>query len=186
MPSTAKTHYDLLNLSRKSELTLAEVKQGYHQTLLTYHPDKIKQDSTSSRGSISKPATANASVPSIDEIVCAYNVLSDPMKRAAYDATLKAQVTNLAQLNLDASGHAGLESYDLEELDYEEEQDTARGTWSRGCRCGNEQGYIVTEEELEHSNQADQQDGFGGTGEVLVGCQGCSLLVRVTYAVEAG
>ena len=180
MPSTAKNHYDLLNLSCKSELTLAEVKQAYHQTLLTYHPDKIKQGSTSCTGSISKAATAVTSVPSIDEIVCAYKVLSDPTKRAAYDAALKAQ------LDIDASGHAGLESFDLEELDYDEEQDSARGTWSRGCRCGNEQGYIVTEEELQHSNQTDQQDGYRGTGEVLVGCQGCSLLIRVTYAVAAG
>ena len=187
MPSTAKTHYDVLNLPRKSGLTPAEVKQAYHQTLLTYHPDKIKQkqDSPSSTRPISKPATATASVPSIDEIVCAYSVLSDPTKRATYDTTLKAQLTNLAQPRLDASGHAGLESYDLEELDYSEEQDTAQGTWSRGCRCGNEQGYVVTEEELEDLSQAYQQDGSGGTREVIVGCRGCSLLVRVTYAVEA-
>lgn len=59
---------------------------------------------------------------------------------------------------------------DLEEFVYWEEE----GRWSLGCRCGEEEGFEVREEELEEEEEA---------GEVLVGCRGCSLWRRVGFAV---
>jgi diphthamide biosynthesis protein 4 len=49
--------------------------------------------------------------------------------------------------------------------------------WTRACRCGMEKGYTILEEELEDAEQR-------GEGEVLVGCEGCSLWVRVGFGVE--
>lgn len=49
--------------------------------------------------------------------------------------------------------------------------------WTRGCRCGAEQGFRILEEELEDAERR-------GEKEVLVGCEGCSLWVRVGFDVE--
>lgn len=55
-------------------------------------------------------------------------------------------------------------------MGYDEEEQM----WYRGCRCGREGVYVVTEEELELN---------GEFGETITPCQGCSLWLRVTFAV---
>jgi len=52
-------------------------------------------------------------------------------------------------------------------------------TWTRGCRCGADRGFSILEEELEDAEER-------GEKEVLVGCVGCSLWVRVGFEVEVG
>ena len=55
--------------------------------------------------------------------------------------------------------------------------DEAAGLCYLGCRCGRVRGYSVTEEELEkHAAQ----------GAVDVGCEGCSLWIRVEFGVVDG
>lgn len=49
--------------------------------------------------------------------------------------------------------------------------------WTRACRCGAEQGFRIREAELEAAEGR-------GEREVLVGCEGCSLWVRVGFDVE--
>ena len=185
MPPAQRTHYDVLGVSRTSDLTSADIKQAYHETLLTYHPDKIQQASPSRLSPTSVPFQATSRVPTIDDIVSAYAVLSDSTKKAAYDVDLKSQWI-IPNRGPNPPSHAGLETYDLDEMEYNEK--SGCGTWSRRCRCGNEQGYLVTEEELEDANQgckepATQDD---STREILVACRGCSLLIRVTFAVDVG
>ncbi|CAO2648940.1 Nn.00g098890.m01.CDS01 [Neocucurbitaria sp. VM-36] len=51
--------------------------------------------------------------------------------------------------------------------------------WTRPCRCGAEKGFRILEEELEDAEGR-------GEKEVLVGCEGCSLWVRVGFDVEEG
>ncbi|KAF1971215.1 hypothetical protein BU23DRAFT_556234 [Bimuria novae-zelandiae CBS 107.79] len=51
--------------------------------------------------------------------------------------------------------------------------------WTRGCRCGAEKGFRIQERELEDAEAR-------GETEVLVGCEGCSLWVRVGFDVEEG
>ena len=63
----------------------------------------------------------------------------------------------------------GLETVDLDDLDYDEE---GGGAWYRGCRCGSVRGFRVTEEDLEKEVE---------NGDVVVGCVGCSLWLRVTF-----
>lgn len=49
--------------------------------------------------------------------------------------------------------------------------------WVRGCRCGAGKGFRILEYELERASRR-------GEKEVLVGCEGCSLWVRVGFDVE--
>jgi diphthamide biosynthesis protein 4 len=51
--------------------------------------------------------------------------------------------------------------------------------WHRACRCGVAPGFVIREAELESAVQA-------GEAEVLVGCAGCSLWVRVGFGVDEG
>lgn len=72
---------------------------------------------------------------------------------------------------------------DLEDLSEDGNEDG--GVWFRGCRCGDERGFLVTEEDLERGVDAENEGkGTTGRGEVVVGCRGCSLWVRVVFAVQ--
>lgn len=57
--------------------------------------------------------------------------------------------------------------------------DEGEGVWYLGCRCGEERGYVVREGDLE------RVEGLGER-EIVVGCCGCSLWVRVGFGVVEG
>ena len=100
-------------------------------------------------------------------------MLGDVKKRAEYDKELRAR-----RLVKDGVGEeveagrfrTGGEVVDLDDLRW----DDGRGVWFRGCRCGEERGFEVSAGDLE--------DGLG-EGEVVVGCRGCSLWLRVVFGV---
>ncbi|PKS06662.1 hypothetical protein jhhlp_007412 [Lomentospora prolificans] len=162
------THYAILSIS-PSLLTTAPnpsslLKQAYHRALLHNHPDKDKSRQQS------------APLYTIDQISTAYRTLSDPAARSAYDASLR--LSNNPSIgggigageNQDATFRTGVESVDLDDLSYDE----GTATWSRSCRCGNEQGFALKEVDLEEAAEA---------GELVVGCSDCSLWLRVHFAV---
>lgn len=64
----------------------------------------------------------------------------------------------------------GIETVDLDDL----EVDEARGEWYRSCRCGDDQGFLVAESDLEEAVEE---------GELSVGCRGCSLWLKVLFGV---
>ncbi|EXJ71058.1 uncharacterized protein A1O5_06051 [Cladophialophora psammophila CBS 110553] len=172
------THYDVLHLSCRPEqsrhLSKDDVKAAYRRALLIHHPDKAP--GTTKDASLKRLRNSGASTPipiySIDDIVVAYEVLSDSAKRAEYDRTLDRGVNFGWKGEGDEKGtHIGVEVYDLEDLKYDEVQTV----WSKSCRCGDDQGYIVTDSDLEKEAQQ---------GEVYVGCRGCSLFVKVLFALE--
>jgi len=66
----ASDYYELLGLDRGA--SDADIKKAYRKLAVKWHPDKNPDD----------PATAEAMFKSIAE---AYDVLSDPQKRASYD-----------------------------------------------------------------------------------------------------
>lgn len=165
------THYDILQLARDgangNNFPKDELKAAYRRALLAHHPDKIPSFSLepSSGSRIQTPPTPKYS---IDEIVSAYEVLSDSAKRTAYDEALKRDEKDPQSQN---GTHVGVEMYDLEDLTYDEDKDI----WSKECRCGDEHGYILTVPDLEKESQY---------GEVYVGCRGCSLFIKVLFAME--
>ena len=197
--TTNKTpnYYTTLNLSsRKYDPTLTpnEVKAAYKRALLQHHPDKkASTTSTSTPPQSSKPNN-NKNI-TIDSIALAYKILSSPALKAEYDLALRTSKrsrnnnnNNNPNSNPDFSDsdeeeesdkifRTGLETIDLDDLEFVEESSSGKEeeTWTRSCRCGDDGGFVVTEKELE----ANAED-----GEVIVGCRGCSLWLRVLFGVE--
>ena len=167
------THYDVLQLNRQesSRLCKDDIKAAYRRALLVHHPDKASNAEL--KTSLKNPPR-NTQTPrySIDDIVIAHEVLSDPAQRAEYDRTL-ARSDKLSRTieNGDKRTHIGVESFDLEDLAYDEN----KNIWTKSCRCDDEQGYVLTESDLEEESH---------DGEVYVGCRGCSLFIKVQFAVE--
>lgn len=155
-----------------------QIKLAYHKALLKHHPDKagaIARDTRLSSNSASHtPSSGNSCGPyTIDQITTAYKTISDPVLRAAYDRSLRLDRVKVADREKTADVfHTGLEVVDLEDLACEEGNGDI---WYRGCRCGDERGFSVTEEDLER--EADH-------GEIVIGCRGCSLWLKILFAVE--
>ncbi|EXJ96075.1 hypothetical protein A1O1_01201 [Capronia coronata CBS 617.96] len=162
------THYDVLQLPRHGDgqrLSKDEVKAAYRRALLLHHPDKVQS------GALKHSTGPTTSLYSVDEIVVAYEVLADPEKRHAYDRALdQNDRSGLKGADGGKGTHIGVELYDLEDLVYDE----VRNIWSKSCRCGDEQGYTLTETDLERESQH---------GEIYVGCRGCSLFIKVLFGL---
>jgi diphthamide biosynthesis protein 4 len=160
------SHYEILNLpiptSNNAPFAAEDVKRAYRLALLKHHPDKHTIQSTNGA----------ASTPSVDAIKTAYAVLSDPTSRADYDRELLLRRKPSGQ---DKAFHTGEEVVDLDDLAFDEEE----GIWYRGCRCGEDRGYVVTECQLEDEERK-------GGREVMVGCRGCSLWIRVGFGIVDG
>jgi len=157
-----ENHYEVLALpsphSACKPIAYQDIKLAYRRALLLHHPDKSTP---------SKPLTAK---PSVDQITLAYKTLLNPTSRCEHDRllTLKPPSTGV----IFQTSHPGLETVDLDELLY----DKVEGVWYRGCRCGKERAYVLTEVGLEANAEG---------GELVTGCQGCSLWLRVMFAVAA-
>jgi len=156
--------------------------------------------------------TGKARVYTVDEVKDAYAVLSDAKRKAEYDAWIQMYPGRVQRGKGWGGGLAapssdfvlGLEVVDLSEFDVLDpgfEFSDATGTmansnansntvagdgegvgqmeWTRACRCGADKGFRILEEELEDAESR-------GEKEVLVGCEGCSLWVRVGFEVEEG
>ncbi|KAJ5669188.1 CSL zinc finger-domain-containing protein [Penicillium macrosclerotiorum] len=166
--------YQILGLSYPCpSLSKPQLKLAYHKALLKHHPDKAGPVAGAPfPGAAASPAAADAYT--VDEITAAYKTLSDPVQRAAYDQALRLDRAKVAEREkMGDVFHTGLEVVDLEDL----EEDEAGACWFRGCRCGDERGFLVTETELEREIEQ---------GEIVVGCRGCSLWLKVLFAVEDG
>lgn len=168
---TQPTHYEVLALPKSliddaspDQIPLI-VKQAYHRALLRHHPDKSSKGTTpSSVSSASTPAYT------IDQITQAHATLSNQTLRAAYDAQIRT--LNINNTAPDAAFQTGIETLDLDDLNYDDVG--VQPQWYRSCRCGNPRGFVVGEPDLEEA---------GDLGELLVGCQDCSLWLRVCFAV---
>ena len=154
-----QSHYEVLSLpatqALRNQLNEQDIKLAYRRALLLHHPDKSTPPQTTS------PSTK----PTIDQITLAYKTLISPTLRTKYDRTqaLKAPTATI-------TSHPGHETIDLDDLLHDDQQNI----WYRSCRCGKERAYTITEEELEMNAEE---------GEIVAGCQGCSLWLRVTFAV---
>ncbi len=154
----APTHYEVLGLPRdalddgrdKSSSTSTAamlVKRAYHRALLRHHPDKT---AAAAAGPVAQPRERSSAAFSIDQIAHAFTVLSDPEQRADYDrAVLLAAAAAGGPAANGQSGdgfQTGVDDADLDDLAYDP---AGGGRWHRGCRCGNEQGYVFAEADLD-------------------------------------
>ncbi len=166
------THYGVLQLPRHdfSGLSKDEIRAAYRRALLLHHPDKVSSAEIKTALRAQAKAAANPQY-SVDEIVIAFETLSDPLRRAGYDRSLKQDNAGWIQEAGHKGTHIGVECYDLEDLMYDE----VKNIWSKACRCGDDQGYVVTEPDLDKESQH---------GEIFVGCRGCSLFIKVEFAAD--
>lgn len=192
------SHYAILNLPLPpTRLSRQEIKLAYHRALLRHHPDKSRSAAASSTltpvlnvnntGDVGRKGTSKSAY-TVDQITLAYKVISDPVARAEYDRTLRMK--NLGQIDPSSHGgeagdsdsafRTGLEVFDLDDMQIDDECDAASdgehgSLWYRSCRCGDEKGFLVKEEELEREAER---------GEIVVGCRGCSLWAKIMFAVD--
>ena len=160
-PPQLATHYEVLGLDPSilstQHATAALLKRAYHRALLRHHPDKAPQG-----GARAVPKSAYT----VDQITAAFTTLSSPRQRAAYDASLRLSPREHSLPRF----QTGVEHVDLDDLAF----DDRRECWYRPCRCGNDRGYVFAEKDLEE---------VGDDGELMVGCQDCSLWLRVHFAI---
>lgn len=152
-----ENHYEILGLGQRQfdgTLTAQDIKQAYRRSLLEHHPDKVQ---------------SGESLQSVDAITLAYKVLSEPATKGEYDRELRLQHARNKGDN--KIFHTGLDIVDLDDLDYDEQT----GEWWRSCRCGQDRGFLVTENELDKESRY---------GELITGCRGCSLWLKVLFGVE--
>jgi len=149
-----------------SSYTNEALKAAYRRALLSNHPDKVPRQHI---------ATDNARVtysngrPTVDQIAKAYETLANPISRKEYHETLLERKHANVLDNTDRTKvNPGLDTFDLEELEYHD----SLHAWAKPCRCGGT--YQVKENQLE---------GAGSDGEVIVGCNGCSLYIKVAFGI---
>lgn len=128
-------YYEILGCN--SDSSQEEIKRSYHNLALKYHPDKCDNSD-------------NGSFLEIDE---AWKTLRDPVKRKAYDESLRHK--ELEEQNLLFG------SFKLKELDYDPDSET----YSYVCKCGGI--YNFSREGCEEFNSC------------LVSCEQCSLMISV-------
>lgn len=162
---TRPDYYEILDMPPdETVLSGEQLKKAYRRALLSHHPDKTSNPAAKARN------LNGSHQVTVDEIALAYKTLSEPSLKAEYDRWL---ASNRPAEGPDASSrihHTGLETVDLDDLVFDEQIQA----WTKSCRCG-VGGYVVTEEELEQ-NLEDR--------ELIVGCKGCSLWLRVLFSVD--
>lgn len=160
------TYYQILQLSRNDRsIDPTVLKTAYRRALLVHHPDK-KHSSSDASSSVGKQPKH---VYSVDQITKAYETLSSVSMREEYNRKLEDDTRRL-NIGIKDAHHAGVETFDLEQLIY----DDNTATWYRECRCGDEGGYTLDDSDLE--KEAEH-------GEIYVACKGCSLSIRILFEI---
>lgn len=106
----------------------------------------------------------------IDEISLAYKILSNPQTRTEYDRELHLRQRTPQHQGADVNAQTGLETVDLDDL----HDDEGQNVWYLVCRCGEDRGFTVTEEERDREQEH---------GEVVTGRRGCSLWRKVLFQI---
>ncbi|KAA8648929.1 diphthamide biosynthesis protein 4 [Aspergillus tanneri] len=193
----AHDHYEILNLpftGTPTALSKQQLKIAYHKALLKHHPDKASMVAKDAHIQVTRPSSpsstfdsshASGRIYTIDEITAAYKTLSDPRLRAEYDRCLRLDRSKISECESTGTVfHTGLEVVDLEDLVFDDGDNAAKeegqmsgAIWYRGCRCGDERGFQVTEDDLARESEH---------GDIVIGCRGCSLWTKILFAVEDG
>jgi diphthamide biosynthesis protein 4 len=189
------------------------LRSKYREALLRAHPDKQPLPAPGKVPPTRKNTASGIDTETsytVDDVRKAFAVLSDETKKREYDIWLRSSVSHVARKQ-DEDFVLGLEILDLSDFDEVRSgavsSSTATSTssassssaaeahtntnaegdgdengeekmeWRRPCRCGVARGFVIPEQELE--------DAIGrGEEEVLVGCAGCSLWVRVEFGID--
>jgi diphthamide biosynthesis protein 4 len=161
------TYYEILDippaLQNEPTIPVATLRSAYRRALLQNHPDKAQAGTNAQ----AKPTTYT-----IDQISTAFSQLSNSKLRAQYDRELRLQSRSIngSEQKAGETFRTGVEIVDLDDLNVVEED----GIWYRSCRCGEDRGFLIREQDLEEAAE---------DGEISVGCKGCSLWLKVLFGV---
>lgn len=157
------------------------LKRAYRRALLRHHPDKKENTHVTLRGGPRQRQYQHQPAFTVDQISAALAALSDPRRRADHDRALRLgqfpHPGDQQQQQQGADFQTGVETADLDDLALDvgrRQGGGERDQWYRGCRCGNPRGFLLGEDDLEAAADC---------GELMVGCQDCSLWLRVRFAV---
>jgi DnaJ-class molecular chaperone len=170
------TYYEILGLPSSRDgakyLTPQLLKEAYRKSLLQHHPDKAHHVSSPGNGSTKTANKQPSSAYTVDQITKAYSVISTPKLREEYDRELALQTSQTGEFGAQQQNgfRTGVEIVDLDDLEFDEKE----SLWFRSCRCGDDRGFLIREEDLEEAVD---------DGELAVGCRGCSLWLRVLFGV---
>jgi hypothetical protein len=114
-PSSAKTHYDILGVSRTA--TCEEIKAAYHNLARQTHPDKV---------------SSNGSQDSFRRLQSAWECLRQAETRQAYDEQLF-----LKEQKLESKRQAAM-TLSLSELEVGHDDESDEHVYIYTCRCGEE------------------------------------------------
>ncbi|KAF2108943.1 hypothetical protein BDV96DRAFT_503305 [Lophiotrema nucula] len=158
----------------ESKYTVDDVKEAYQ--ILAKKEVRGEYDkwlaATYEAGEAFSSSTPDAAKKEDDGFVLGLEVLdlSDFEVISVAPSTVSTPSTSTTPpATIPSSSAAAAERHEEEEEDEQE--------WRRDCRCGHSSGFKITESSL---LQAEKR----GEKEVLVGCEGCSLWVRVSFDVE--
>ncbi|RAL53607.1 hypothetical protein DM860_012222 [Cuscuta australis] len=171
--SAHKSHYDILGV--KEDASYEDIRTVYRSAILTFHPDKLHDNSSSSEPShhSKHEVTKNAFL----DIQKAWEILSDQRSRAAYDIELCA-------MRQDA---ATAEDVGFDDLKIEASGGDDDGVFalSYPCRCGD--FYVIDSLDLTNMGYPlvkGRREMFIETSKdlpvsVVLPCGSCSLKVRL-------
>ena len=177
--------YTVLGLSSPTSQTLhaavseADVRQAVRRALLRSHPDKLSFKS--------KEKVTRCQDSDIDRILLARDVLLNPHTRREHDRSIlsSAEIAPATLLHLSSGAVATtrdeLDTIDLDDMLFDEDSQTYR----HSCRCGNLRAFSISEDELGEviENSLDSKSN-ASTKEVILSCEGCSTIIRVTFAFD--
>ncbi|KFY50217.1 hypothetical protein V496_09520 [Pseudogymnoascus sp. VKM F-4515 (FW-2607)] len=146
------TYYEILGLPSSRDgaklLTPQLLKAAYRKSLLQHHPDKVQQVSSPGNGSTKAANKQPSSAYTVDQITKAYSIISTPKLREEYDRELALQSQQTGEFGQQKNGfRTGVEIVDLDDLDFDEKE----SLWFRSCRCGDDRGFLIREEDLEEA-----------------------------------
>ncbi|KAK6334799.1 hypothetical protein TWF718_010244 [Orbilia javanica] len=199
-----QTHYTILSIPQSLSSTHKNyqslLKKSYHRTLLRCHPDKLPSGA-SIAGQVKRQDDGGVKsqegyegeeeIYTIDQINTAYKTLSSPTLRQEYDLFLRSSVSKGTNNGGGSGGFkTGLDVVDLDDMVYRlpesEEEGSLGGRFTKSCRCGAEEGYVLTEEDMDDVEKEVQQmkaNNGSKARSMIIGCLGCSLWVQVDWVV---
>lgn len=167
--------YEILGIFRMSaseypDVSLTEIKSAYRMSLLSNHPDKQIQQTGEFINSKGNKTIA------ISAIKTAYLILTTPDRRKEYDSRLRLGNGVISLAVPKVTG----EQVDLDDMNTTtiigSDGVTETFIWTRGCRCGESEGYILSERDLE--------DNGPDSTSIIIQCVGCSLWIEVLYEIQ--
>ncbi|KAF3906460.1 hypothetical protein ABW20_dc0106024 [Dactylellina cionopaga] len=191
------THYTILSLPQSFQFTnptyQTVLKKAYHRTLLRCHPDKLPGDNIAVTNiphsdHRDRSGEETKDIYTVDQINNAYKTLSSPSLRQEYDTLLRMSTSTSSK----KAYKTGLDIIDLDDMKYHlpvegSEETGTGGRYTRSCRCGSKEGYVLTEQDMDEVETELEQQGWredeSKARSMIIGCLGCSLWLQVDWAV---